>query len=159
MTVESGRCFARNSQVQILSVAPSIENVPDKGSTRVLLTPGPALTVFRSPALITWPTSWSRPSPQEPEVRVRIPAWASKAEQKRNEDPVVLCDWVDSSETLYLKDGVNLPLDRSGTIVFENGLVVLSSSGSPRMFTVDEGVVELVEEWRELNLEMLRDSV
>jgi hypothetical protein len=88
-----------------------------------------------------------------------FPAWASKAEQKRNEDPVVLCDWVDSSETLYLKDGVNLPLDRSGTIVFENGLVVLSSSGSPQMFTVDEDVVELVEEWRELNLEMLRDSV
>jgi hypothetical protein len=54
---------------------------------------------------------------------------------------------------------VNLPLDRSGTIVFENGLVVLSSSGSPQMFTVDEDVVELVEEWRELNLEMLRDSV
>jgi len=39
--VESERCFARNSQVQILSVAPSIENIPDKESTRVLSTPVP----------------------------------------------------------------------------------------------------------------------
>ena len=35
----------------------SIENIPDKGSTRVLPTPDPALTVFRSPPLITWPMS------------------------------------------------------------------------------------------------------
>jgi hypothetical protein len=53
---------------------PSIENIPDKGSTRVLPTPDPAPTVSRSPALITWPTSWSHPSPQEPEIRVQIPA-------------------------------------------------------------------------------------
>jgi hypothetical protein len=64
-----------------------------------------------------------------------FPAWASKAERKRNENPIVLCDWVDSTETLYLKDGVSLPLDRSGTIVFEDGLVVISSSESPQMFT------------------------
>ena len=72
--VQSRRCFVRNSQVQILSVASSIENIPDKGSTRVFPTPGPASTVFRSPSLISWPSSWSLPSPQEPEVRVRIPA-------------------------------------------------------------------------------------
>jgi hypothetical protein len=37
-------------------------------------TPDPAPTVSRSPSLIPWPSSWSHTSPQEPEVRVRIPA-------------------------------------------------------------------------------------
>lgn len=52
----------------------TIENIPDKESTWVLSTPDPAPTVFRSPSLITWPSSWSHTSPQEPEIRVRIPA-------------------------------------------------------------------------------------
>ena len=38
---------------------------------------GSASTVFRSPSLIPWPSSWSHPSPLEPEVRVRIPAVGS----------------------------------------------------------------------------------
>ena len=87
-----------------------------------------------------------------------FPAWASKEERNRNEDPVVLCDWMDSTETLYLKDGVSLPHDRSGTMVFEDGTVVISSSGYPRMFTVGENIVELVEQWRELSLKMLREA-
>jgi len=87
-----------------------------------------------------------------------FPAWASKEERNRNEDPVVLCDWVNSTETLYLKNGVNLPLDRSGTIVFADGTVVLSSSGTPQMFTVSEDVVEHIERLRELSLTMLREA-
>lgn len=87
-----------------------------------------------------------------------FPAWANKEERNRNEDSVVLCDWVDSTETLYLKDDVSLPLDRSGTMVFEDGTVVISSSEYPRIFTVGENVVELVEQWRELSLKMLREA-
>lgn len=87
-----------------------------------------------------------------------FPAWASKEERNRNDDPVVLCDWVDSTETLYLKGGVSLPLDRSGTMVFADGTVVISSSGNPRMFTVSEDVVEHVERLQELSLTKLREA-
>jgi len=66
----------------------SIENIPDKGSTRVLPTPDPAPTVFRSPALITWATSWSHTSPQEPEIRVQIPASCRANARQGSEDSV-----------------------------------------------------------------------
>jgi hypothetical protein len=50
----------------------TIENTPDKESTWVPSTPDPAPTVFRSLSLIPWPSNWSVPSPQEPEIQVRI---------------------------------------------------------------------------------------
>ena len=71
----------------------SIENIPDKGSTRVLSTPGPASTVFRSPVFITWPTSWSRTLPQEPEIRVQIPASYRAKARQGSEDACVFRRW------------------------------------------------------------------
>ncbi len=68
-TVESERCFARNSQVQILSVAQSIENIPDKERPRGRSTPVP-LRQFsgrrvasgrRSGALRRWHITGSNP--------------------------------------------------------------------------------------------------
>jgi len=68
-TVESERCFARNLQVQILSVAQSIENIPDKERTRGRSTPVP-LRQFsgrrvasgrRSGALRRWHATGSNP--------------------------------------------------------------------------------------------------
>lgn len=87
-----------------------------------------------------------------------FPAWASTEERKRNADPVVLCDWKESTETLYLKEGVSLPRDRSGEMVFEDGTVVIVSSGFPQMFDIDEADVELIEQWREVMIDMLRGT-
>ncbi len=73
VTGESRCYFARNSQVQILSVAlPSRTPWTKRGY--VPLDTGSRLDSFSVTALIRWPSSWSLPSPQEPEVWVRIPA-------------------------------------------------------------------------------------
>lgn len=87
-----------------------------------------------------------------------FPTWPSSNARKRGEDPFVLCDWEDSTETLYLKEGVALPLDRAGTIVFADGTAVRVSSGRPEMFTLDEYDTELIKRWRRLSLETLRDA-
>lgn len=60
-----------------------------------------------------------------------------------------MCDWKESTETLYLKDDVCLPLDRT---------VVIVSSNNPQMFTVDEVDIERIERWREAMLSLLREA-
>lgn len=48
-------------------------------------------------------------------------------------------------ETNYLKEGVSMPDDRPGTVIFENGTVVQSKSGDLSMFTLNEAETELIE--------------
>lgn len=87
-----------------------------------------------------------------------FPAWPSTEARKRGEDPFVLCDWEDSTETSYLKEGVDLPSDRAGTIVFADGTAVRVTSGRPQMFTLSDYDTELIKQWKELSLEMLREA-
>lgn len=47
---------------------------------------------------------------------------------------------------------------QTGEMAFEDGTVVITKSDNPRMFTVDEIDVELIEQWREEMLELLRDA-
>lgn len=91
-------------------------------------------------------------------VYENVPAYPSKEARRKDEGQVVMCDWEDATETLYLKEGVDLPADRSGTMVFEDGTVVMLRSGDPIMFSIDEPEVQLIEGLREQMMEMLRDT-
>lgn len=87
-----------------------------------------------------------------------FPLYPSEEAGKRDEDSVVLCDWESSTEEQYLKQGVDVPLDRPGTIVFEDGTTVIVRSGEPAMFTVESSDVALIEEWNRQMVERLRDA-
>lgn len=87
-----------------------------------------------------------------------FPAWPNEEARARGDEQVVLCDWEETTETKYLKQGVELPSDRPGTMVFENGTTVIARSERPIMFTLDEFDTKLIERWQELMLEMLREA-
>lgn len=87
-----------------------------------------------------------------------FPAWTSTEARDRGEDPITLCDWDHATDTKSLKHGVDLPLDRSGNIVFEDGTVVMVTSGTPLMFTLDQQDRDYIERLNEHSLEMTREA-
>lgn len=90
-------------------------------------------------------------------VHDSFPAYPSEEAKRDRRDVKVLCDWDDETETKYLKQDVDVPGDRHGTIVFENGTVVTTQAGSPIMFALDERDATIIEKWDTLHLEILRD--
>lgn len=87
-----------------------------------------------------------------------VPAYPSTEARRRGEDLVALADWVEATEEKYLKEGVALPRDRPGSLVFEDGTVVTSFAGEPVMFSLDEEDTALVEAWDQLLLDVVRDA-
>lgn len=87
-----------------------------------------------------------------------IPLWASREERRRNAPGVVLCDWIDETETKLLKKGTELLPDRSGSMVFPDGSAIFLQSGDPVMLSLTEREVRLMERWSELQLEMIREA-
>lgn len=87
-----------------------------------------------------------------------VPAYPSVEARRRDEGVVVLADWVEETEEKYLKEGVSLPRDRPGTLVFEDGTVVTLLAGDPVMFSLDEEDTSLMEAWDRLLRDVIRDA-
>ncbi|WP_132056714.1 hypothetical protein [Halorussus amylolyticus] len=87
-----------------------------------------------------------------------FPAWPSADAREQGEDPFTLCDWDEETQTLSLKQGVDLPRDRPGVVVFGDGTAVIARDGHARMFTLADSELAMIEELAELALEMLRDA-
>jgi hypothetical protein len=85
------------------------------------------------------------------------PYYPSEEARRMDEGGVVLCDWDDQTESKYLKESVELPDDRSGTLVFEDGTVVTTMAATPTMFVLDERDTELVEKWSQRFFEIVRE--
>ena len=86
-----------------------------------------------------------------------FPYYPSEEAARKDEGGLLLCDWDDETETKYLKEGVELPDDRSGILVFEDGTVVTTRAPTPSMFVLDERDTELIEKWSQQHLEVLRE--
>jgi hypothetical protein len=86
------------------------------------------------------------------------PYYPSEEAGREDEGGLLLCDWDDETETKYLKEGVELPDDRSGMLVFEDGTVVTTMAPTPTMFALDERDTELIEEWSQRYLEVVREA-
>ena len=78
------------------------------------------------------------------------PYYPSEEAGRKDEGGLLLCDWDDVAETKYLKKGVELPDNRSGMLVFEDGTVVTTMAPTPMMFVLDERDTELIEKWSQL---------
>lgn len=87
-----------------------------------------------------------------------FPAWTSTEARDGGEDPITLCDWEHATDTKSLKHGVVPPLDRSGNIVFEDGTVVMVTSGTPLIFTLNQQDTDYIERLDDLSLEMTREA-
>lgn len=87
-----------------------------------------------------------------------FPAWPSAEAREQGKDPLTLCDWDEETETLSLKQRVDLPKDRSGVMVFGDGTAVIAQNGYARMFTLTDSELAMIEELAELALEMLREA-
>jgi len=85
-----------------------------------------------------------------------IPAYPSREARERDQREVVLCNWDDATDTKYLKHGIDLPRDRPGTLVAEDGTVVISRQSDPVMFQLDERNRQLIKDWDELLLQTVR---
>lgn len=85
-----------------------------------------------------------------------FPAYPSQEACEQNRREVILCDWDDATDTKYLKQGIDLPRDRPGTLVAEDGTVVISRESDPIMFQLDERDRQLIDDWDELLLETIR---
>ena len=90
-------------------------------------------------------------------VYCSYPHYPSEEARKKDEGGLTLCDWDEETETKYLKDGVELPDDRSGMVVFEDGTVATTMASNPTMFVLDERDTELIEEWSQRFLEVVRE--
>jgi hypothetical protein len=86
------------------------------------------------------------------------PYYPSEEAGRKVEGGLALCDWDDETETKYLKAGVDVPDDRPGTLVLEDGTVVTSSGPKPKMFVLNERDTELVEKWSQRRLEVVREA-
>lgn len=85
------------------------------------------------------------------------PYYPNREAASKDEGGLVLCDWEEETETKYLKEGVALPDDRPGTLVFEDGTVVTTTAPTPTMFVLDERDTELIETWSQRQLEVIRE--
>ncbi|WP_254820838.1 hypothetical protein [Haloglomus halophilum] len=85
-----------------------------------------------------------------------VPAYPSREAHEQDRGGFVLCNWDDATDTKYLKEGIDLPRDRPGTLVAEDGTVVISRQSDLVMFQLDERDRQLIEEWDELLLETIR---
>jgi hypothetical protein len=85
-----------------------------------------------------------------------FPAYPSQEAREQGRREIVLCNWDDTTDTKYLKQGVDLPRDRPGTLVAEDGTVVISRQSDPVMFQLDERDRQLIDDWDELLLETIR---
>jgi hypothetical protein len=85
-----------------------------------------------------------------------FPAYPSQEAREQGRREIVLCNWDDATDTKYLKQGVDLPRDRPGTLVAEDGTVVISQQSPPVMFQLDERDRQLIDDWDELLLQRIR---
>ena len=86
------------------------------------------------------------------------PYYPSEEAGRKDEDKLLLCDWNDETETKYLREGAELPDDRSGILVFEDGTVVTTMAPTPAMFMLDERDTELIEKWSQRYLEVVQEA-
>lgn len=86
------------------------------------------------------------------------PYYPSEEARRKDEGGLTLCDWNNETETNYLKEGVELPDDRSGMLVFEDGTVVTTQAPTPTMFMLNERDIELIEKWSQQYLEVVRGA-
>lgn len=86
------------------------------------------------------------------------PYYPSEEARRKDEGGLLLCDWDHETETKYLKEGVELPDDRTGMLVFEDGTVVTTMAPTPTMFMLDEQDTELIEKWSQRYLEIVREA-
>lgn len=85
-----------------------------------------------------------------------VPAYPSQEAREQDQGEIVLCNWDDATDTKYLKQGVDLPRDRPGTLVAEDGTVVITRQSDPVMFQIDERDRKLIEDWDQQLLETIR---
>lgn len=85
-----------------------------------------------------------------------VPAYPSQEAREQDQGEIVLCNWDGATDTKYLKQGVDLPRDRPGTLVAEDGTVVITRQSDPVMFQIDERDRKLIEDWDQQLLETIR---
>ena len=83
--------------------------------------------------------------------------YPSEEAARKDEGGLTLFDWDNETETKYLKQGVDLPDDRPGIIVFDDGTVVTTMASTPIMFEINDRDTELVTEWSQQYLEVIRE--
>jgi hypothetical protein len=84
--------------------------------------------------------------------------YPSEKAASRGEGGLFLYEWDSKTEANYLKVGVEPPKDRSGILVFEDGTVVSTMTPTPIMFVLDERDTELMEQWSQQYLEVIREA-
>lgn len=66
-------------------------------------------------------------------------------------------DWDDETETKFLEEGGELPDDRPGKVVFEEGTAVIGGEDDLMMFSLDDSDLSLIERLSERRLETIRE--
>lgn len=86
-----------------------------------------------------------------------VPGYPSDEAARKQEDPLTIMDWDDEREVATLVEGAEVPTDRTGWIVFEDGTVVTNQIGEKLMCSLSGPVYQLVARLRDLRLEIIRD--
>lgn len=87
-----------------------------------------------------------------------IPVYPSEEAVREDRNELVLVDWEEATETKYLKEGAELPDDRSGTIVLDGGTAVILRSKDELMFSLSDTDVAFIGSWDSTLLEIIRDA-
>ena len=86
-----------------------------------------------------------------------FPSYPSEEAMQNQENVLRILDWVDEREVSTLVDGAEVPMDRTGTLVFADGTVVSNRSGEKSMYSLSRSMFELVSQLRDHRLKILRE--
>lgn len=86
-----------------------------------------------------------------------FPAYPSKEAIREGEVPLDIMDWDDDREVATLKPDAEVPTDRTGSMVFEDGTVVTNRGGEKSMYNLSDTIYQLVARLRDLRLKIIRD--
>lgn len=85
-----------------------------------------------------------------------IPAYRSEDDKLKDVDPLTIMDWDHDREIALLSPGADIPRDRNGSMVFEDGTVCRFSSRKRSMYSLPAAVLSVVYQLRNQRFEMIR---
>lgn len=85
----------------------------------------------------------------------RIPSMNLTAKEAER---YLVTDWDHAKEKNYLPEGNDLPKDRDGMLIFENGTAALTRGGKRYLIELRESEYQLLEKLSEVRMEILREG-
>lgn len=87
-----------------------------------------------------------------------VPLYKSEADRRSGQNPLKMMDWDADQDIATLTPGRDLPTDRSGSVVFTDGMAPRTRDGVRWMFTIPEPLLTRIATMRNHRLTVIREA-